>query len=332
MLHPRALSALASHVLAAALVAACSIHHESPEAKVLEVAGTSSASVAPTPGESAAAATLLVWARDAETGEASTYRVDDAGNVLDRTPGIRIAARGTEWSWTTAPVTVPTEACEDDRGGVREPPGEGSSVRATLAPVGPSAAAPQVLVEGRAATEAANALTRRVTVVASLGPLLFVEDETYVYACGAHGFTTKSFFVWDVERGAVVDANVLGDAAPALAKGRIALREADEDPGGADFGDGPEVTEIVPVFHEGRVSFEAQVTAAACYACGDGRWSSYTRSVRVPATPTATLATHAAASPTLAALAAFARRHPEVRVGGLSTPAREGGRAVPTGS
>jgi hypothetical protein len=51
------------------------------------------------------------------------------------------------------------------------------------------------------------------------------------------------------------------------------------------FGDGKaDITEILPVVQgSGKVSFEAQLTVPTCYACGDGLWSSYTRSVRVKA-------------------------------------------------
>jgi hypothetical protein len=75
----------------------------------------------------------------------------------------------------------------------------------------------------------------------------------------------------------------------------------------------------VPVLDASGARFLAQVTRESCYACGDGAWSSYTRSVRVPAEPPAAIAGVARAMPP--AVRAFARARPDLELGGWSSSA-----------
>ena len=90
----------------------------------------------------------------------------------------------------------------------------------------------------------------------------------------------------------------------------------DENELGGPFGDdAPTITELLPVVDGRRLAFEAQATIATCYACSDGRWSSYTRSVRIRTAPPPLLAPYAELpSP----VATFLARHPEMSFGGFA--------------
>jgi len=286
-----------------------------PEMRVVEIpsrAGANRAGGAATRAPGAGEAAHLVWART-KNGEPFTFRIDEAGTTVERASGIRIATARAEYAWATAAIEIPTTACDDGAGNVVQEPQGGRATRARLVPVA-GIGREQVVVDAKVDADGANELGHEATVVASLGPLLFVEEHTYAYACGAHGFSSKTFTVWDAEEGAAVDALAdLPGAAALLASAKDAL---------GDEGDGftdptpPAFTEIFPVLAEGKVAFEAQVTASACYACSDGRWESYTRSVRLPAAPPPVLARHAIVPD---AVVAFARRNPDLTVGGAST-------------
>lgn len=245
--------------------------------------------------------TSLVWTK-ASDGSLATVRLDDDGAVLDRTAGVRIIASHGEWTWSTRREAVSTADCTSPA----IPAREGWSTTASMV----SGRNEQVVARRKAEVEPLNEVSHGVDLLFSLGPLLFVEEHESVFACGAHGMETKSFFVWDIEKREKVP--VLDQLPqPRL---RAAARPLLVDGGG--FADGePEVTEILPLLREGRVRFEAQVTGSACYACGDNRWSSYTRSVRVPVDTPPALAPHVHVP---RGVAAFAQAHPDLAVGGFS--------------
>jgi hypothetical protein len=150
--------------------------------------------------------------------------------------------------------------------------------------------------------------------VASIGPLVFIEESTYTYACGVHGIVARSFLVWDL------DQNRSVDLVAALPKEtvRAAIEAAEpllaDDTSDPVFGDARTITEVLPDFASpGGLApgkpprFMAQVTAGTCYACSDGRWSSYSRSVRVEiAPPPEILARHTAVPEAVVAFAARA--------------------------
>lgn len=315
-----------------ALLPSCSVSEggpaSSPAAPVVHVSEQASAT---TPAGAAAkgAPAFLVWARDAK-GEATTYRVDAAGHAIDHVPGIRVATSRGELAFTKTGYDVPTEACDfGDPEGPFHTPGTGHAVRATLE--SPSLSEP-IALDGAGATSDANEVGHDVTVMASLGPLLFLEEELYLYACGAHGSSSKTFIVWDAERGAPVTGALenIPDIGTLVstASGHL-YGDADGNGDGpspdvspSDAEGAPAITEMIPVFAGGRVRFEAQLTIPTCYACSDGLWDSYTRSVRLPARPPAALEV-AAGTASGAALPegvrAFLSRNPTLVPGGFST-------------
>lgn len=226
--------------------------------------------------------TMFVWVRDRQ-GVAWTYQVQPDGKADARLEGIHITTNRGRWTWMTKALEVETEPCDLSLGS-RQPAQAGIMTRASVVGSGDRE---QVIVDPDSACGAEhcpNEVRHDARPVASLGPYLFIEQSTYAYACGAHGFTTASFLVWDLDKGRVVD--FIGQLPNRDALVNDAARLFAED--AADrpvFGDGKaDVTEILPVVQgSGKVAFEAQLTVPTCYACGDGAWSSYTRSVRVKA-------------------------------------------------
>lgn len=245
--------------------------------------------------------TSLVWTKSSD-GSLATVRLDDDGSVLDRTAGVRIVASHSEWAWSTRREGIATADCTSPA----IPAREGWSTTASVV----SGRNEQVVARRKADIESLNEVSHAVDLLFSMGPLLFIEERESLFACGAHGTETRSFFVWDIEKREKVQ--VLEQLPqPRL---RAAARPLLIDAGGFAEGE-PEITEIIPFIREGRVRFEAQVTGSACYACGDGRWSSYTRSVRVPVDTPPALALHAHVP---RGVAAFAQAHPDLAVGGFS--------------
>ncbi len=300
---------------------------------------------APNHAPSRAPSRALVWTQDGD-GHRRTWTVDDAGQVMASADGVRLAAGESTWAWTEAPSPLPTHACPtlDDAGdevpGSPEPP-PGRGLRVTLEPVGGGARASQVVV-APANDPGAQELEQGVELMATVGPYLFVRSSIYAYACGAHGSTADSFVVWDATRGSVVWSSSDDESAPSQQEwtveaprdGAVAALAAQDDV--KMFADesgriDASLTEIVPSFGPGaRLDVRYQLTAFTCYACGDGQWSSYSKSTRADArhTPEPLRPWVVPA----AGVHAFALAHPELTVGGwslLRATGDEGG-ATPT--
>lgn len=257
---------------------------------------------------------MLVWARDKQ-GLAWTYQVQPDGKGDARLEGIHIATRRGRWTWVTKTLDVETEACDLSLGS-RQPAQVGTVTRASAIGSGDRE---QVIVDPDTACgseHCPNEYRHDARPVASLGPYLFVEQSTYAYACGAHGFTTASFVVWDLDHRKPVD--LVGQVPNRDALFTDAARLFAEDSANRPiFGDGKaEVTEVLPVLDpSGKVGFQAQLTIPTCYACSDGLWSSYTRSVRVKTAPPAALASFTELP---GQVALFLSQHPGLTLGGWS--------------
>jgi hypothetical protein len=271
-------------------------------------------------------ARTLVWTTN-EDGERMTWTVDEAGNVLELSDGVRVVARGGIWDWRESPEAVATTACPSyDENGNEQPataPSQpGTGVRVTLEREGN--ADKSVLITP-ASQEGAQELQQDVELEGSVGPYLFIRESTYVYACGAHGNVGVSFRVHDVEHGTDVWSS--GDAGPFL-DGRATARErtraqadlvADEDvamfvtDGKLDV----DLTAVLPSFDADAVlAVDLQFTAFTCYACSDGVWSSYTKSTTRPLDAIPVSLRPWATPP--AGVAAFLRAYPLLTVRGWS--------------
>lgn len=255
-------------------------------------------------------APVIVWVRD-ERGRSRSFRLTDQDGEEDLQGGIVVAARGTTWRWKEVASPVTSHPCAGSP--VASDPGKVTNV--TL-----ESGSQSLPVLGKDPTDGdlrdASEVDHEILLAASLGPLLFLEEKTYVFACGAHGLTDARFVVFDVEKGAPLDLQTVLPRSERLlqvAADKLAQEGEIKEQMGA-----PEVTELLPVLTGGELAFEVQVTVPTCYACSDGLFGSYSRSVRVrmtsleataPLLPYANVPRH---------VAAFARRHPDWVVGGWS--------------
>ncbi len=117
--------------------------------------------------------------------------------------------------------------------------------------------------------------------IGSVGPYTFVKTTTYAFTCGAHGHAAMHFAVTDLDGGRAVDVvaelggeRLVAQLAPLAVE---AFRARPESLGAGPFT--PEsvaVTAAAPRWRDGRLVIALQYTSDACYACGDGLWSSYT--------------------------------------------------------
>jgi hypothetical protein len=270
----------------------------------------------------------LVWTA-AQERERSTWTVDESGSVVDRVDGVRVGVAGEVWRWKEVPGAVRTHACPDiDENGNALPvgpePPPGTSLRVSLEEVD-GRASEQVVVAAIANDSEARDIEQSAELVATVGPFAFVRTQLYVYACGAHGGVAAGFRVWDIGRGAVAwdDSSTGSDVAwttDAPESDALAELAAQEDV--STFADehgriATELTAILPVFaHEARLTLAFQFTAASCYACSDGLWSSYTKSARTPARAIPGPLRPWVDPP--ASVRAFALAHPDLNVRGWS--------------
>jgi hypothetical protein len=285
----------------------------------------------------------VVWTRDAY-GMTATHWIaaDPAGHRYVATrPGVLIAWNGVLWEWREEPQAVPLHDCADlDRGEAAPAVAEARVIHAAVRRPG----RPEQLVVGRAYEGFAADLHHGVSLVASVGPYLFVEQNLYLYGCGAHGNLAHSAMVWDLRRGAAVppDRFVTGDLRGPAAE-QLAAEAAAEEDGFDPFlharrpralgdddrlvvADEVELVAVRPRYDAAALRVAYLFTADACYACGDGDSSSYTRGTEVaaPRLP-ALLAPYATLPPPVAS---FVAASTEYTFGGAgSVSGREARRA-----
>jgi hypothetical protein len=267
---------------------------------------------------------VLVWTVN-EDGEHMTWTLDDAGEAAELRDGIRIAARGGVWDWHETVEKLVTTACPTfDDSGVEQPPGDapepGTGVRITLEREDGGGRTELVAPES---AEGAQDLEQTVDLVASVGPYLFIRESTYAYTCGAHGNVGVSFRVHDAERGVDVwtstDGRRFVDLVAVARETTRARNELVVDEDVAAFvadGELPvDFTAILPSYDtDGALEIGLQFTAAACYACSDGAWSSYTKSTTEPLDALPAALRPWATPP--AGVSAFLHDHPTLTLGG----------------
>lgn len=285
----------------------------------ISLAPASRPSEAQAAGNAASGGVVLVWG-SAHDGAPRTWHIAEGGAVIREEPGIVVATRRGEWQWEVREEQVATSACELGLGEMREP-GEGTAIRGELVLRGKSER--QEVITPPDGDES-NEIHHTTALVGSVGPYLFIEERTYTDLCGAHGFEGVAFVAWDAERGAAVDLLAEVPGAPALQSAAEVLLDQDEDDVEAarQERDAPELVQIAPAYDaRGSLRLTAQFARAACYACGDGAWSSYSRSAVVPVEKTpARLAAWASPPP---GVRAFLERTPGVRLGGWSRSSQE---------
>ncbi|UJR79531.1 hypothetical protein [Sandaracinus amylolyticus] len=224
----------------------------------------------------------LVWS------EARTTWIDSDGEAHAERPGLVMAAGTSLVAIERERETIVLPTCDqleqDDTGA----PGGDQGTRTRLVAVEVATGARRVLLEALDA-EGLASLEHDLVPVASLGPWLFVRERAERFACGAHGDVEVAMRVIDVRTGSRAELE-LGPTSDLRARARDALlaegEGAIETP--LELED-VEPVASVPVFDAGHVVMDHVFVAEACYACGDGEWSSYTRAttIRDPRVPAA---------------------------------------------
>ena len=232
------------------------------------------------PPEAEADGEVLVWGKTGD-GPRTTYRVAGDGRVLGEEPAVVIMTSRGELVWREREEDVKLGGCEEGTPGELLEPGK--VTHAWLAPRDDQPR--QVVVDPSNEGDGVEQLTHVVELLGSVGPYLFVHENVDLFACGPHGNSMASFHLWDAEAGKPLD--LLLDLPNKLTLARRAepmLDEGDMDPEEArKEEDLPELVQIQPVYGErGGLRVDAQFMRADCYACSDGLWSTYTRSVILP--------------------------------------------------
>jgi hypothetical protein len=263
-----------------------------------------------------------VWTKRDDAEEPESVEVDAlTGREIAREPGIVIVAAGKKWRAEKQQHAVALASCKEmfaaqgidndfEDGEIQEAHTSRLVFRSDAGPDEQQLTAfdrEEDLVGTVGAFDADDEIT------GSVGPFVFVKRTTYSFACGAHGSTTVESLVWDLEHG--VPVNLAGELPvdPSLAT------EARAELGDEvfDLGEEPELTELVPrLTDDGRIVLDRQLTMGACYACSDGRWSSYSRSAILErASLPASLAAEAEVP---VGVLAFRGTHPDLALAGFS--------------
>lgn len=123
-------------------------------------------------------------------------------------------------------------------------------------------------------------------LMGNAGSLAFIRGESSEYSCGAHGNAGVSFKTMDLP-GEAGPAVASPDEARALVdeyRREVVRRFRADTSGNVPFTpESLELTLVRPVFTGPALGAILQFTSDACYACSDDLWSSYSRSVQLPA-------------------------------------------------
>jgi hypothetical protein len=250
------------------------------------------------PTDAAASASpeaYLVWSIDpADTvGVGQTAWIDGEGRVVARRPGVYVAGGGAVWAWTKG--TKPARGGDCDC--LEENDFAEDAQCPKTAPVGVADLVDALggrriaLLEVPTSNEQIDYSQMEppeqdAWPVGGVGPYLLMERSIYMYGCGAHGSVSVEWSVYDLRTGdtvalldnAEVEAATAREGAAALAELR---KEMTEDEAAVRE---VEMTAVETRWTaEGALRVGYQFTTGACYACSDGIWSSYSRSLVVPA-------------------------------------------------
>jgi len=239
---------------------------------------------------------VLMWTVDAR-GEQATHWIRgnrQGGRLVASRPGIVLALPGGLYKIETREVELPTCDCaawdEAEQEGECPVVEDGAAV-ATLAAVRvldgeeiPITAPPEEAADGGGSY---GELESKASVVASMGPYLFVRIDTRVMACGAaHDSWTAEFSVFDLVDGRTVELLSQEERLRVLGREQAAAFKLFEGDNLADAArpDDLELTMIAPVIVPGfGLGLRYQFSAGSSFAASDGTWGGYTRSVEVPA-------------------------------------------------
>jgi hypothetical protein len=279
---------------------------------------------------------VLVWVADAR-GEQTTLWIrgnSTGGRLLASRPGILLSLPTGLVEVREREIALPTCDCaaEPGDGGTEECPAivEGGATGTVLVEALLPGGEELAVTEPPDATDddvpLYEALEFGATVTASIGPFLFIRDDTRSLACGAaHEGWSSQFEVFDVAAGETTE--LLSEEERAQVVGREQTTAfklfAGDTLVDAARPEDLELTMISPIVLPGAgVGLRYQFTARSSFAASDGTWGAYTRSVDVPAASLPAALVPFSLVPR--ALRRFPLPRPELAVGGFA-------RVTPTG-
>jgi hypothetical protein len=241
------------------LLAACGAHAPSPATVDNHVSN--------------ATGDYLVWTVSSQ-GQAETRWLDASGQERGRALGVLIASGGHLYRLDENHTSTQLRTCDqldnDDHG-----PPAGESSDGTILQLTPLDGGEPLHLDDAIPDDSYSSLSYGATLQASFGPYLFVETAMEEYACGAHGSNDVGAQIFDLQaRSAIAPMVKDGDGALAPLTAQ-AYKDLSEDSG--DLSDGSvHVGEMRPVWRDGATQMSYLLWIDACYACGNGNWSSYT--------------------------------------------------------
>jgi hypothetical protein len=262
----------------------------------------------------------LVWTAAEGHPPSTRWLAPTAGGYrrVAETSGLLIASGPDVWRWSAREEPYKTEACDGLPTVV--PPGKGSLTRVFLERVGGSE---RVEIVSPKEERVVNDIKHSATPVGSIGPYLFVRERTDWFAC-AHSLVDVGQSVWDVSQRARVDLlspeeRKVVDTTDHAAAVRLFKRQ--EGTYLSSVQD-PDYVASVPRYQaHGWLSIEHVFTHPSSRAANDRVWSSFTRSVHVPASQIPAKAQPFVKPPP--AVSAYLADHPEAKISGWSTVSKD---------
>lgn len=255
---------------------------------------------------------VIVWTRPEDSEQATSYWLDPDGNVVKEQPGIFLLADGKEWEFSKSVGKMPVFECDAAMGGFASDPAQ---PKETMAPALIEVKTRRSwdlweLPEPPGPDERYADYSQNVGLVASAGRYLVLANHTWIYGCGAHGFSVAEYTAYDLQT-----KQKLALLSPAetnelkgheLAQAVAAFKAAGD---GFDEPTEEQVTliNVIPeVTAEGKLQADLVFAIGTCYACTRGEGSSYTATTRVVAEE---LPRTLAEQPLPGAVARFAATH-----------------------
>ncbi|MCA9640266.1 MAG: hypothetical protein H6718_27665 [Polyangiaceae bacterium] len=255
---------------------------------------------------------VIVWARPDDSEQTTSYWLDPEGNVLKEQPGIFMLAGGKEWEFSKTLGRMPVYECDAVMGDTASAPTDHKETQVPSLIELKTRRSWELWEQPKPGPEERyNDYSQNVGLIASAGRYLVLADFTWVYGCGAHGFSVATYSAYDLERKQKLP--LLSPAETNELRGHELSQAVAAFKAAGDGFDEPteeQVTliNVIPeVTPQGKQQAELVFSIGTCYACTHGEGSSYTATTRVVAE---TLPRALAEQPLPKAVVRFAGTHP----------------------
>jgi hypothetical protein len=218
---------------------------------------------------------FIVWLRDNQDA-AKSYWIEAASTghrVSDQQDGVFIAVGDTTWMLRKEPLSVDTVDCNEPDGTAGSTPGRGSAQR--LIAEQRDGAKGEVVIDPEL-DNAAGEFTHQAIILASVGPLVFIQERKRSRKCGAPESTDVSLFFWDLRRQG--QALVVGPSpTPSMiARAEEMLADGSGQPPSFDW------AAVLPRYETGGKLVADYLFISSCHDCDGVDWGSHRKHALVP--------------------------------------------------